>query len=312
LSQNKTSRRSSSGSMEKTLPIILLGALGVGVAYWLYKNGGEELIGSGSSGSFGSGDFYDMIGGGAATASPVQAAAGAGASAASVAASTGAGDYSGSAGVRSSYIADVKKSSTLDLSGNYQALTTADINSLNQQLAALYDAEGRSQSAFNFVAIPSNAVAAATIKNTGISNAGSNLTSIVNNDGSYAVYDWRGNIVSSGSAGAFQGSTVTSSGSSGSSSGSSKKAASVSSSSSSSGITGSKNTVNIIADKNSVIRSSSSGVKVGTVKGKTAVSSGSSSGSSSSSKKAASVSSSSGYAMGGAVRSNTTAGKYTG
>ena len=259
MSANKTKSSSSSGSGEY-FPILLLGALGVGVLYYFYQNSDQ----SGSSGSFGSsssGDWYDVIGGAATNSeraiSPAADTAGWGAGSASATGSTGAG----SAGVNAAYIADVKKSSMIDLSGDYRALSTADINALNQSLANLYDAEGRSQSAFNFVAIPSNAAAVATVKNPGISNAGKELTSIVNNDGSYNVYDWRGNIVSSGSAGAFnevskKAATVESSSSG--SSGSSKKAAAVSSGSSS-GITGSKDTVNIIADKASVIRSSSSG-----------------------------------------------------
>ena len=270
MSANKTKSSRSSGSGE-FFPILLLGALGVGVLYYFYQNSDQMSGSSGSFGSSSSGDWYDMIGGAATNSeraiSPAADTAGWGAGSASATGSTGAG----SAGVNAAYIADVKKSNLIDLSGDYRAISQSDINAINQSLANLYAAEGRSESAFNFVAVPSNAAAVATVKNTGISNAGSNLTSIVNSDGSYNVYDWRGNIVSSGSAGAFN--EV------------SKKAASVSSSgSSSSGSSGSKNTVNIIADKSSVIRSSSgsssSGVKTGSVESKKAasVSSGSSSG----------------------------------
>ena len=275
MSANKTRSSSSSGSGEY-FPILLLGALGVGIAYYFYQNSDQM---SGSSGSFGSssGDWYDMIGGAATNSeramSPAADTAGWGAGSASATGSTGAGSAGVSAGVNAAYIADVKKSSMIDLSGDYRALSTADINAINQSLANLYASEGRSESAFNFVAVPSNAAAVATVKNTGISNAGSNLTSIVNSDGSYNVYDWRGNIVSSGSAGAFN--EV------------SKKAASVSSS-------GSSSSGKITGTAKVVSSGSSSGKITGTAKvvsSKKAASSSGSSGSSSSGNWASSLSS---------------------
>ena len=277
-------------------PLLLMGALGLGIAYYLYNNNDSGGIGGGSSAGSGSSWLFGDEGiggiGGAATnsdraMSPAAASAGAGARSASATGSAGvgyAGESSGiSSVINSSYVADVKKNATVQ---NYQPLSSSDIDYINSQLLNVYG-EG---SAYNFAKVQNNATMAATIQNTGINNAGKSLLSIVNADNSYQVYDSRGQIVSSGSAGAFQGSVllntgIKSGGSGGSSSssgggsssgaGSSKKAASVSG--------GSLSSVNITADKASAARSSSC-VKTGTITGKVGVSSGSSSSSSSSKK----------------------------
>ena len=244
MSANRTkSSRSSSGNI---FPVLLLGALGVGIAYYFYQNS-ESSFGSGSS----SGSLYDIIGGAATNSdpalSPAAAAAGMGAGSASVI-GTGLSSSSSGSSSGSSYVAEVgKKAATVQ---EYQAIDANFVNSINSQLMNIYG-EG---SAYNFVKVPSNAAAAATIQNTGINNAGKELLSIVNSDYSYQVYDSRGQIVSSGSAGAFQGNVILNTGSSRSSSGSSgssssgssvssKKSLSVSSSGSS------KETVAITADK---------------------------------------------------------------
>lgn len=306
MSANRTkSSRSSSGNI---FPVLLLGALGVGIAYYFYQNS-ESSSGSGSS----SGSLYDIIGGAATNSdpalSPAAAAAGMGAGSASAigtglsSSSSGSSSF-GSSG--SSYVAEVgKKAATVQ---NYQAIDSDFVNSINSQLLNIYG-EG---SAYNFAKVPSNAVAAATIQNTGINNAGKELLSIVNSDYSYQVYDSRGQIVSSGSPGAFQGNVILNTGSSRSSSGSSSSGSSVSSkkslSVSSSG--SSKETVSITADK---AAAHSAGVYSDKISGTATIGykKSSSSGSSGSSSSGSS-SSSGGYAMGGAVRSNTTAGKYTG
>ena len=308
--------------MGRYFPIILLGALGVGIAYYFYQNS-ESSTGSGSS----SGSLYDIIGGAATNSdpalSPAAAAAGAASGAASVQDitnllnenpiySSGSRSYSGSSG--SSYVADVSKKAATVQNQNYQAIDADFVNYINSQLKNIYE-EG---SAYNFAKVPDNAVAAATIQNTGINNAGKELLSIVNSDNSYQVYDSRGQIVSSGSAGAFQGNVILNTGSSRSSSGSSgssssgssvssKKLLNVSVSSSGS----SKETVPITADK---AAASSAGVYSDKIRGTATIGykKSSSSGSSGSSSSGSSSSSSGGYAMGGAVRSNTTAGKYTG
>ena len=275
-------------------PLLLMGALGLGIAYYLYNNNDSGGIGGGSSAGSGSSWLFGDEGiggiGGAATnsdraMSPAAASAGAGARSASATGSAGvgyAGESSGiSSVINSSYVADVKKNATVQ---NYQPLSSSDIDYINSQLLNVYG-EG---SAYNFAKVQNNATMAATIQNTGINNAGKSLLSIVNSDNSYQVYDSRGQIVSSGSAGAFQGSVLlntginsggsssSSGGGSSSGAGSSKKAATVSAS-------GSLSSVNVTSDKASA--GSSSGVKTGTITGKVGVSSGSYGGSSSSSKK---------------------------
>ena len=275
-----SARSNASGNM---FPLLLVGALGLGIAYYLYNNNESGGIGGGSSA--GSSWLFGDEGiggiGGAATnsdraMSPAEASAGAGAGAAS-------GARSSSGGVSSAYVADVKKAATVQ---NYQPLSSSDIDYINSQLLNVYG-EG---SAYNFAKVQNNATMAATIQNTGINNAGKSLLSIVNSDNSYQVYDSRGQIVSSGSAGAFQGSVllntgIKSGGSSGSSSGgssssgagSSKKAASISG--------GSLSSVNVTADKASAASSSGGSYKTGTITGKVGVSSGSSGGSSSPTSK---------------------------
>lgn len=280
MSANKTkSSRSSSGNI---FPVLLLGALGVGIAYYFYQNS-ESSTGSGSS----SGSLYDIIGGAATNSdpalSPAAAAAGMGAGSASVI-GTGLSSLSSGSSSGSSYVAEVgKKAATVQ---NYQAIDADFVNSINSQLMNIYG-EG---SAYNFAKVPSNAAAAATIQNTGINNAGKDLLSIVNSDYSYQVYDSRGQIVSSGSAGAFQGNVVLNTGSSRSSSGSSSSGSSSSSkkaitTSGSSSSGSSKETVAITADKAAAHSAGVYSDKIsGSITSKKSSSSGSS-GSSSSGKK---------------------------
>ncbi len=65
---------------------------------------------------------------------------------------------------------------------------------------------GSVENAISFMSIPViDGQMRATVDNPGINNAGSSLTLITNPDGSYQAYDWKRNIVASGSAGALAG-----------------------------------------------------------------------------------------------------------
>ena len=226
---------------------------------------------------------------------------------------------------------------------SYTELTSADIAAYNAALLKSIESEDRTGggsvgSALAFMGIGQGAQYVATIPNTaGISNAGATLTSIIYDSGAYEVRDWRGNIVGSGSAGSFQAlgtatkkeekttatagavstpyttATISGGGTYAVKSGSAYSYSGGGSSSSSS----KKESVNITADK-ATAAAISKPYTTATISGggSYSVKSGSAysysgGGSSSSSSKKSSVSSG-GYAQGGAVRSNTTAGKYTG
>ena len=233
---------------------------------------------------------------------------------------------------------------------SYTELTSADIAAYNAALLKSIESEDRTGggsvgSALAFMGIGQGAQYVATIPNTaGISNAGANLTSIIYDSGAYEVRDWRGNIVGSGSAGSFQAlgtatkkeekttatagavstpyttATISGGGTYAVKSGSAYSYSGGGGGGSSSSSSSKKESVPITADKATAIKkpiitatTSTGGIYMisgGTTKQMGTYSSGGGSSSSSSSKK--STVSSGGYAQGGAVRSNTTAGKYTG
>ena len=309
-----------SSRSDKKNSIVALGAAGIGIgliAYMLYTGGGS----SGAGGGSGSGGGYVLpmtaaggytpttTGGGSSSSGGFDVAGllGSGTTTANAPSITGY-DIAATVGTKKAISSSQNETLRALVSGaDYQQLSQQQIGAYNQSLAAVLSSEDRTgggslQSAVNFMGIGSNAVGIAEIPNsTKISNAGSNLTSVIYNNGAYEVRDWRGNIVSSGSAGAY--SPSSSGGGSGGGSSSVSK----------------KESVNITADKATAIRgsfvtavsstgamsytaTSSSGSK------KTVTTGGSSGGGSSSS----SGMSSGGYAQGGAVRSNTTSSKYTG
>ena len=254
-----------SSRSDKKTSIITLGAAGLGlglIAYMLYSSGGGS--GSYTGGGSGGGEYYlpTMAAGGYTPNPSISAGGGSGSGGLDLSGILGGGTTTANASSISGGDIATKKAITssqnetmqaLVSGAGYQQLSQQQIGAYNQSLAALLSSEERTgggslQSAVSFMGIGSGAVGIASIPNaTSISNAGQNLTSVIYDTGAYEVRDWRGNIVSSGSAGAVSGVKTSGGGSSGGSSSSSKKS----------------------------------------------VSSG-------------------GYSQGGAVRSNTTAGKYTG
>lgn len=309
-----------SSRSDKKTSIITLGAAGLGlglIAYMLYSYTGG---GSGSytgGGSGGGGEYYlpTMAAGGYTPTPSISAGGGSGSGGLDLSGILGGGtttanapsisgfDIAATVGTKKMITSSQNETMQALVSGaGYQQLSQQQIGAYNQSLAALLSSEERTgggslQSAVNFMGIGSGAVGIANIPNsTSISNAGKNLTSVIYDTGAYEVRDWRGNIVSSGSAGAYRPSSSGGGGSGGSSSATKKE------------------TVNITADKASAISKPFTTATLSTG-GTYAAKSGSaysySGGSSSSSKKSVSVSSG-GYAQGGAVRSNTTSSKYTG
>lgn len=300
-------------------PVLFIGALGIaGYLAYSYLSGGSQ-------------SYYGGYGGGSTSegGSPIMAAGGY--SAPTGTGATGTAGAALNAGLLPSIMADgyganvqftepTKKQTTLSettsdptslyaavSAAGYSSLSQSDINAYNAALLQNIQAEdrtggGSAQSALSFMGIGTGARYIATIPNTaGISNAGANLTSIVYDNGAYEVRDWRGNIVSSGSAGAY---SPSSSGGGGSSSSGGSSSATK------------KETVNIVADKASAISKPFTTATLSTggtyaAKSGTTYSYSGGGGSSSSSSKKSSVSSG-GYAQGGAVRSNTTSSKYTG
>lgn len=304
-----------SSRSDKKTSIITLGAAGLGlglIAYMLYS-----YTGGGSGG----GEYYlpTMAAGGYTPTPSISAGGGSGSGGLDLSGILGGGtttanapsisgfDIAATVGTKKAVTSSQNETLKALVSGaDYQQLSQQQIGAYNQSLAAVLSAEERTgggslQSAVNFMGIGSGAVGIANIPNsTGISNAGQNLTSVIYDTGAYEVRDWRGNIVSSGSAGAYRPSSSGGGGSGGSSSATKKE------------------TVNITADKATAISKpfttatlSTGGTYAAKSGSAYSYSGGGSGGSSSSSKKSASVSSG-GYAQGGAIRSNTTAGKYTG
>ena len=313
-----------SSRSDKKTSIITLGAAGLGlglIAYMLYSSGGGS--GSYTGGGSGGGEYYlpTMAAGGYTPTPSISAGGGSGSGGLDLSGILGGGtttanapsisgfDIAATVGTKKAIASSQNETMQALVTGaGYQQLSQQQIGAYNQSLAALLSSEERTgggslQSAVNFMGIGSGAVGIANIPNsTGISNAGQTLTSVIYDTGAYEVRDWRGNIVSSGSAGAY--SPSSSGGGSGGSSSATKK-----------------ETVNITADKATAIRgsfvtavsstgamsytaTSSSGAKKTVTTGGRSSSSG---GGSSSSGM-----SSGGYSQGGAVRSNTTSGKYTG
>ena len=305
-------------------PLALIGALGV-VGYLAYdylsSNGGSYIGGSG-------GGYYAPEG------SPLMAAGGYTYPTESAPASSSYNPLNSlnaandGRTANAQFIADSKKEQITSNSSDtllraavsgagYTQLSSADIATYNANLLKSIEAEDRTGggsvgSALSFMGIGQGAQYIATIPNTaGISNAGANLTSIVYDTGAYEVRDFRGNIVGSGSAGSFQAlGTAT------------KKeekttatAGAVSTPYTTATISGGGSSkvygsTPYSFDANKVLSEIATAKKEGTLSISKNPPLSSGGGSSSSSKK--STVSSGGYAQGGAVRSNTTAGKYTG
>ena len=243
-----------SSRSDKKTSIITLGAAGLGlglIAYMLYSytSGGSGSYTGGGSG--GGGEYYlpTMAAGGYTPTPSISAGGGSGSGGLDLSGILGGGTTT-TANAPSISGGDIATKKAITSSQNetmqalvsgagYQQLSQQQIGQYNQSLAALLASEERTgggslQSAVNVMGIGSGAVGIANIPNsTGISNAGQNLTSVIYDTGAYEVRDWRGNIVSSGSAGSYR--------------------------PSSSGGGSSKSTVNIVADKKSAVRSSSSG-----------------------------------------------------
>lgn len=329
----------SKDTSSKLAPLALIGALGVVgyLAYGYLSNQSGSYIGGGSSGG-----YYTPEG------SPLMAAGGYSlptdnnpAPALSYAPLETTNDRA-----NAQFITESKKEQSITntdsllrsaVSGaSYTQLTSADIAAYNAALLKSIQSEDRTGggsvgSALAFMGIGEGARYVATIPNSaGISNAGANLTSIVYDSGAYEVRDWRGNIVSSGSAGSFQalgtatkkeekttatqGGAVTPYTTATISSGGTyavKSGAAYSYSGGSGGSSKVYGSTPYSFDANKVLSEVTTAKKEGTLSiSKSPSRSGGGSSSSSSSKK--SSVSSGGYAQGGAVRSNTTAGKYTG
>ena len=242
---------------DKKNSIVALGAAGIGIgliAYMLYTGGGSSSAGGGSgSGSGGAGYVLPMTAAGGYTPTTTGGGSGGFDSAGLLGSGTTTANAPSISGYDIAATVGTKKAITssqnetlkaLVSGADYQQLSQQQIGEYNQSLAAVLSSEERTgggslQSAVNFMGIGSGAVGVSNIPNsTSISNAGSNLTSVIYNNGAYEVRDWRGNIVSSGSAGAYR-----SSGSGGGGSGGSSSATK-------------KETVNITADKASAIRGS--------------------------------------------------------
>lgn len=241
---------------DKKNSIVALGAAGIGIgliAYVLYT-----YTGGGSSGSGGSGSGYMLpmtaaggytpttTGGGSSSSGGLDLSGilGGGTTTANAPSISGY-DIAATVGTKKAITSSQNETLKALVSGaDYQQLSQQQIGAYNQTLAAVLSSEERTgggslQSAVNFMGIGSGAVGIANIPNsTGISNAGSNLTSVIYDTGAYEVRDWRGNIVSSGSAGAYSPSSSGGGGSGGSSSATKKE------------------TVNITADKATAIRGS--------------------------------------------------------
>ena len=196
----------------KLAPLALIGALGV-VGYLAYdylSNQSGSYIGGGSSGG-----YYTPEG------SPLMAAGGYSTPQTDTAPALSYAplNYGTTNGGANAQFTDSKKEQSINsdyllrsaVSGaSYTQLTSADIAAYNANLLQSIQSEDRTGggsvgSALAFMGIGEGARYVATIPNTaGISNAGANLTSIIYDSGAYEVRDWRGNIVSSGSAGSFQ------------------------------------------------------------------------------------------------------------
>lgn len=296
-----------SSRSDKKTSIITLGAAGLGIgliAYMLYSytGGGSGSYTSGGSG--GGGEYYlpTMAAGGYTPTPSISAGGGSGSGGLDLSGILGGGTTTANApSISGGDIATKKAISSsqnetmqaLVSGAGYQQLSQQQIGAYNQSLAALLSSEERTgggslQSAVSFMGIGSGAVGIANIPNaTGISNAGQNLTSVIYDTGAYEVRDWRGNIVSSGSAGAVSGS-----GGGGSSA-----------------VYGS---TPYSFDANKVLSEIATAKKEGTLSISRNPPSSSGGGSSSPSSSKKSNVSSGGYSQGGAVRSNTTSSKYTG
>lgn len=271
----------------KLAPLALIGALGVVgyLAYGYLSNQSGSYIGGGSSGGYYTPEGSPLMAAGGYSPQPNTAPA---------LSYSPLGTTSDGSRANAQFITESKKEQSTNsdsllrsaVSGaSYTQITSADIAAYNAALLKSIQSEDRTGggsvgSALAFMGIGEGAQYMATIPNSaGISNAGANLTSIVYDSGAYEVRDWRGNIVSSGSAGSFQAlgtatkkeekttatqaqavapyttATISSGGTY------AVKSGSAYSYSGGGGGGSSKSTVNIVADKKSAVSSSSSGGK---------------------------------------------------
>ena len=329
----------------KLAPLALIGALGV-VGYLAYdylSNQSGSYIGGGSAGGYYTPEGSPLMAAGGYSPQPNTAPA---------ISFSPLGTTSDGSRANAQFITESKKEQSITntdsllrsaISGaSYTQITSADIAAYNAALLKSIQSEDRTGggsvgSALAFMGIGEGAQYMATIPNSaGISNAGANLTSIVYDSGAYEVRDFRGNIVGSGSAGSVQAlntatkkeekttasaggvvstpyTTVTLSngGTYAVKSGSAYSYGGGGSSSSTKKETATEQAIS----KPFLTATTSTGaiyqISGGNTKQVGSFTYSSGGGSSSSISKKASVTSG-GYAQGGAVRSNTTAGKYTG